>query len=457
MEKLRPYYFFSLSLVYIFLNACTEVNRSISSVDFQKEKKPSQLEEEASIMDAVISIFDEEPQPKPKGKFTPAYLDSASNNLFLIKIDTLKENAYGFKPDDLVSYPDSIYEQRISNISSEIDLTFNDQVGNFIDLYGVRKKSLTERMIGKSMLYFPFIEQALMEENLPLELKYLTMVESALQPDAQSSMEAVGLWQIRYNTGKWLGLEINNYLDERRDPYASTRIAIQYLKRLHDIYGSWPMALAAYNSGPGNVNKAIVRAGGSRDFWRIRDFLPSETRSYVPAFMALVYLNHFPQEHNIRPLYPELPYQSVDTVRVFHEVSFDELANDLDMRENEIAFLNPALIKHKIPSSREGWPLVLPMQKMAAFEDTNAALTRSYPVEKEVESTAQVLREVVPESDNLSLLEHEVIRGQNLIGISRHYDVSIEQLRQWNAMRDNVIRTGQLLKIYVPESQVAHY
>lgn len=461
MEKKGTCYFFSLSLVFIFFSACSEVNQSISSADISKdtlppERQSASAEEELSTFDTIISMFgDVESNKKPLPKLTASYLDSATNNLFYAQIDTLQQNPYGFAEDELVSYPDSVYRQRFANMTSEVDLVFNEQVENFIDLYGIRKKDLTERMIGKSMLYFPFIEQALMEEELPQELKYLTMVESALHADARSNMEAVGLWQIRYRTGKWLGLEINDYLDERRDPYASTRAALNYLDRLHGIYGSWPMALAAYNSGPGNVNKAIVRAGGSRDFWRINKYLPAETRSYVPAFMALVYLNRYPQEHNIRPVFPDLPFQAVDTVRVYHEVSFDKLADDLEMQEEALEFLNPALIKDKIPASREGWPLVLPMHKMATFEEKKESLTASYPVEDEVKRTAQVLREVVPQSSGLKLHEHKVVRGQTMNGISKRYGVSLRQIREWNAMKDNIIRSGQTLKIYLPESQIA--
>ncbi|MDF9798456.1 membrane-bound lytic murein transglycosylase D [Catalinimonas alkaloidigena] len=465
MEDKSTYYFLSLSLVFIFLYSCSEVNRSISSADISKDslrrdepQANAEVEEELTTFDTIISMFAEaDSEDNTTPILTASYLDSAANNLFYAQIDTLHQNPYGFEENELVSYPDSVYRKRFANMTSKVNLVFNEQVENFIDLYGIRKKELTERMIGKSMLYFPFIEQALMEKDLPQELKYLTMVESALHADARSNMEAVGLWQIRYRTGKWLGLEINDYLDERRDPYASTRAALNYLDRLHGIYGSWPMALAAYNSGPGNVNKAIVRAGGSHDFWRIREYLPAETRSYVPAFMALVYLNHYPQEHNIRPVFPELPFQAVDTVRVYHEVNFDELAESLEMQEDELEFLNPALIKNIIPSSRAGWPLVLPMHKMATFAKNNQSLTASYPLKDEVRSSAQVLREVVPASDKLKLLEHKVVRGQTMDGISKRYGVSLRQIRDWNAMKDNIIRSGQTLKIYVPASKLASY
>ncbi|WPP50128.1 lytic transglycosylase domain-containing protein [Catalinimonas niigatensis] len=466
METKGKYYFLSLSIAFIFLSTCTDIEQRISSADIEEDSTdttqlPTQ-ESELSTIDAVMAIFSNaEPEDTQSDteKFTAAYLDSTTGKLFLHPVYTFQNNPYGFEEDELVSYPDSVYQKRFANMTSEIPLVYNRHVENFIDLYAIRKKNLTERMFGKSMLYFPYIEKVLMEEELPHDLKYLTMVESALHPDAKSHMEAVGLWQIRYRTGKWLGLEINDFLDERMDPYQSTKAAVAYLKRLYTNYGSWPMALAAYNSGPGNVNRAIVRAGGSRDYWKIRKYLPVETQSYVPAFMAIIYINRYQQEHNIRPIVPDIPFQAVDTVRIYKEISFTKLADALEMSEESLAFLNPALTQWVIPSSRQGWPLVLPMDKMAIIEEKKPDLF-SHRLQNEVASTAQVLKkrkEIVPEATDLKLLEHTVRRGQTMNGIAKRYGVDLSQIRDWNAMRDNTIRAGQVLKLYVPESEFARY
>ncbi|WKN29861.1 transglycosylase SLT domain-containing protein [Porifericola rhodea] len=464
METKRPYFIFFTSTFILFFSACTEINQSVSSVELSKDstrRAPKAKAADKSMLSAIMGFFDTaqgQQNSEDSDTYAIGYLDSAANNLFTIPIDTFSVNPYGFQKDELISYPDSVYQQRFNNITSDLELTYNSHVENFIDLYAIRKKDLTERMMGKSMLYFPYIEQVLMEEKLPQELKYLTMVESALHATASSHMEAVGLWQIRYNTGRWLGMQINDYLDERRDPYVSTQTAVKYLKKLYSMYGNWPMALAAYNSGPGNVNKAIIRAGRSKNYWKIRKYLPSETRSYVPAFMALVYLNRYSKEHNLRPQLPELPFQAVDTVRLYHEVDFEELSDVLALEQEHLEFLNPALTKKIVPASRDGWPLVLPLNKIAAFESEYQSLIAGYVSDDEIATTAQVLKqrkEIVPNAPDLKLIEHKVKRGQTMIGIAARYGVSIRQIRDWNAMHDNVIRSGQSLKIYVPESQYA--
>ncbi len=445
----------------IFLSACSDVSQSVSSLDTEQDSvtAPQPEDEVQSTLDTIIAIFTDESivreDKKDPDTFTAAYLDSAANNLFVLPDATVDVNPYGFEKNELVTYPDSVYQVRFENLTSEIPLVYNRQVENFIELYAVRKKSLTERMFGKSILYFPYIEQALMEKNLPNELKYLTMVESALHADARSNMEAVGLWQIRYRTGKWLGLEINDFFDERKDPYASTLVAIDYLARLYNTYGNWPMALAAYNSGPGNVNKAIVRSGGSRDFWRIRPYLPAETRSYVPAFMAIIYLNHYRDAHNLRPLAPELPYKAVDTVRVYREIDFARLAAELDMQEKDLLFLIPAMIKAVVPASKAGKVLVLPLDKIAAFEAKRADALKSDRM-AQVEETARILtkkEDVVPENEGLRLIEHKVRPGHTIGAISDRYGVEIDEIREWNGMRNNIVRVGQTLKIYVPGSR----
>lgn len=457
----KAVYFVHIFLSSVLLSTCSDVKQGVSPLAVKQDSLAAlRVQEQQSALktiDTLISIFtDGEVTESGESSFSAGYLDSASNDLFAMRGAYEQSNPYGFEKDQLVTYPDSVYRERFAELPTEIPLVYNRQVENFIDLYAVRKKGLTERMFGKSMLYFPYIERVLMEQNLPHELKYLTMVESALQAEARSSMAAVGLWQIRYRTGKWLGLEINDYFDERKDPYASTQAAVSYLKRLYNTYGSWPMALAAYNSGPGNVNKAIMRAGGSRDFWRIRRYLPTETRSYVPAFMAIVYLSEYYQEHNIRPVQPDLPFQAVDSVRVYDELYFSKLAETLEMQEQDLLFLNPAFIKGIVPTSKEGNVLVLPLDKIALFEKEKSGALLNERV-AQAKKTAQVLNkkeDVVPDNEDLKLIEHRVRRGQTIGGISDRYGVDIEDIREWNGMRGNTIRVGQNLKIYLPASRI---
>ena len=454
------FYFLSICLSLIFLSTCSDVNQSVSTFEVKQDSLANaQPSYTLNPIDTIISIFSgddlEIEEDEGKQPYTSAYLDNATNDLFVMPAEIKEANPYGFKENELVTYPDSVYQQRFSNISSEIPLAYNRHVENFIDLYAVRKKELTERMFGKSILYFPYIERLLMEKSLPQELKYLTMVESALQPDASSHMEAVGLWQIRYRTGKWLGLEINDFFDGRRDPYESTKAAVAYLDRLYNIYGSWFMALAAYNSGPGNLNKAIIRAGGSRDYWKVRPYLPAETGSYVPAFMALVYLSKYQDEHNLRPVTPELSFEAVDTVRVYQEIAFEELSRELDLSQDDLRFLNPALIKNIVPASEKGRILVLPLNKVATFEAKRSESLQSKRMAV-VEKTSKVFAEkevLIPDGEGLKLVEHRVSNGQTIGGISSRYGVDIKQIKDWNGIRDNTIRVGQVLKVYVPDSK----
>lgn len=249
-------------------------------------------------------------------------LDSLSDPLFsqLVR-DSLYVNAYGFAANDLVTYDDSVYARRIGAIASAVPLYYDEDVRNYINLYAQRKKDLTERMIGKSAWYYPMIEPVLTAEQLPDVLKHLTMVESAMYLKAASHKSAVGLWQIRPATGRALGLEVSPQVDQRRDPVALSRAATVYLKELYERYGDWYLAVAAYNYGIGNVNKAIARATADERkalgfFFELRPYLPAETRSYVPAFVAVVYLYHYQQEHNLRPAYFDLPFREVDTAYV---------------------------------------------------------------------------------------------------------------------------------------------
>lgn len=388
-----------------------------------------------------------------------AYLDSATNDLLAfnkLKADTAFESPYGFKEGDIVLYPDSVYKKRIASITSDMPLVYNEHVKSFIDLYAFRKKDLTERMLGKSELYYPYIEEVLHGQQLPDELKLLTMIESALQPDAESSMEAAGLWQIQYATGRSLGLTINSFIDERRDPYASTNAGITYLKRLYNLYGDWWLAIAAYNCGPGNLNKAIVKAGGIKSYWNIMEYLPRETRDYVPAFIAMVYLYHFQEEHNLRARFPDISFGAVDTVRIYQQVSFDEIVEHTGVEKKELGFLNPALVRDMVPARKNGYTLILPMNKVAAFEKVRADLFKDTDLKSEVDMTAKVIKEkeeVVPREDHLVMITHKVQRGNTLAELSDSYGCSVRDIMDWNALYDPVLQIGKELKIYLPKEQ----
>ena len=269
-------------------------------------------------------------------------LDMISNISYFrdvyLDIDSSLWNPYGFAPYEVPTYPDSVYEQRIKALAREtnIPLTYNARVKAYIDLYANRKRQQCSRMLGLSYVYFPMFEEYLDKYNLPLELKYLAMVESALNPVAGSRVGAKGLWQFMYATGKDYGLRLTTLYDDRYDPMKETEAACQYLQSLYARYGDWFLVLAAYNSGPGTVNKAILRSGGAKNYWTISRYLPRETQDYVPAFIAVTYVMNFASAHNLYPLNPGLLLHGTDTVMVHDYINFEQVSQCVGVPISEV-------------------------------------------------------------------------------------------------------------------------
>ena len=247
-----------------------------------------------------------------------------------------------------VNYPDSVYIRRLQQLPTVIDMPYNQIVRSYIDMYMQRRRGLMETLLGRSIYYMPIFEQALEKEGLPLELKYLPIIESALRPDATSRAGAAGLWQFMVATGRLMGLEVNSLVDERRDPYKSSEAAARYLKQMYDIYHDWHLVIASYNCGPVNVNKAIRRSGGKTDYWEIYNFLPRETRGYVPAFIAANYAMTYYREHNIAPVLMEKPLIT-DSIMVCRDVYFDQISAVLGIPVEELCELNPQYRRNRIP------------------------------------------------------------------------------------------------------------
>ncbi len=384
-------------------------------------------------------------------------LDSLSDPLFTQLVrDDRYVNAYGFTANDLVTYNDSIYAQRICAIASGVPLFYDEDVRSYIDLYAQRKKDLTERMIGKSAWYYPMIEPVLTAEQIPDVLKHLTMVESAMHLKAASAKSAVGLWQIRPATGVSLGLEVSSQVDQRRDPVASSRAAVAYLKELYERYGDWYLAVAAYNYGIGNINKAIARATAAEKktpltFFDLRKYLPAETRSYVPAFVAVVYLYHYQHEHNLRPAYFNLPFRSVDTTHVAVPFSLAEASDTYEVGIDALNFLNPALLRGVVPLHATTYPLAIPSNNMAMPPSLPTPVVLSDSVL--VRQTAQVISRptrVVPNPERMAPMVHFIERGNSLASIAQQYDCTISDLVQWNSLYDLTIWSGDELIVYVP-------
>jgi membrane-bound lytic murein transglycosylase D len=351
-------------------------------------------------------------------------------------------NKYGFSFDSVPNYSDSVYSARLSklDVESPFDLIYNNAVRGYIELYAVRRRAMMERMLGMSQLYFPIIEEILDRKKIPLELKYLAIVESALNPNARSRAGAVGLWQFMYGTGKMMGLKTTSYLDERSDPYKATEAACDYLQFLYDMFGDWQMVLAAYNGGPGTVSKAIRRSGGKITYWEIRPYLPRETQGYVPAFIAVNYVMTHSEEHNLYPVVPKLTFADVDTVNIKEQLSFQQIAKVLDISVDEIQYLNPCYKRQTVPHSEDRcYSLCLPTAKIGSFITNEAQI---YEFAKKDSLMQMLAVQQVAKT-------HTVRKGENMGRVAQRYGCTPEDIKAWNHLKSPKLHTGQKLTVYI--------
>lgn len=356
---------------------------------------------------------------------------------------------------------DEVFINRLQALQSPILMNFNSQVKRFIELYVVKRREQVSRMLGLSRYYFPMFEEMLDANDLPLELKYLPIIESALNPRALSRVGASGLWQFMYYTGKRYGCEVTSYVDERRDPYKASLAAAKFLKELYAIYGDWHLAIAAYNCGPGNVRRAIARSGGKRDFWQIYYHLPRETRGYVPAFIAAAYAMNYASEHQIVPTPSILP-PVADTVMVVKPLNLAQVSNVLNLSLDVIRELNPQY-KHDIIPAIEGkkqYALRLPVEKTFSFvqqEDSVYAFNREkyFPDNKIVAVSEATFTGTIP-ANSVHFL-YTVKEGDVPGAIASKFGVRLADLKYWNNMRRNIIRVGQKMHIYVPKAKADKY
>lgn len=335
---------------------------------------------------------------------------------------------------------------------SPFNVEYTPALENVIKAFLKNRKTSFERLMAISEYYFPMFEEHLAKYNVPLEIKYLAIVESALNPKAKSRVGATGLWQFMYPTGKQYNLEVNSYVDERYDPLKATEAACQYLSNLYGIFGDWSLVLASYNAGPGNVSKAIRRSGGSQNYWNIRRNLPRETANYVPAFLATMYIYEYQKEHGIKAKKAPVTYFETDTIAVKREMSFQQISDILDVPVEQIEFLNPIYKVKVIPFSTEkAHFLRLPKNKMGVFvsnEEKIYAYVDYLGTQKEKISIPVTNTAVASSSSGGNLIYHKIRSGESIGLIADKYGTSITNVKKWNHLRSNVIQAGKTLKIY---------
>ncbi|MCD0464427.1 LysM peptidoglycan-binding domain-containing protein [Flavobacterium sp. ENC] len=360
--------------------------------------------------------------------------------------------------------PTELLKQRLQamNEKSPFEIEYNQGLENIIKSFLKNRKKSFSRLMSLSEYYFPIFEDAFAKQNVPLEIKYLAVVESALNPKAVSKMGATGLWQFMYGTGKQYALKIDSYIDERSDPLKATAACSQYMTKMFTIFGDWELVLASYNSGPGNVTKAIRRSGGKTKYWDIRNHLPKETQGYVPAFLATMYLFEYHKEHGINPERAVVKNFETDTVQVKSQMSFKQIADLLDMPQSQIQLLNPSYKLNVVPFYQsEAHYLRLPKDKIATFVSNENQIYAYVKHQSEFKGLPKQLALKVSPKSKARLEKsaediqfYKVRKGDNLGTIADKYDVSILDLKKWNNLKTNSLALGKTLKIKSNDSIV---
>lgn len=418
----------------------------------------AQPEIKLSYLDSLKATFVQHPQ---MAKIDSMWLKELTNeDLFA----TMQEDLEKINPDDAVDYSIStpLLKERLAALDakSPFNIEYSQGLENIIKSYLKNRPRSYERLMAISEYYFPMFEEHLAKYNVPLEIKYLAVIESALNPRAKSRVGATGLWQFMYPTGKQYNLEVNSYVDERSDPLKATEAACQYLSSLYNIFGDWDLVLASYNAGPGNVTKAIRRSGSYRNYWNIRKNLPKETQAYNPTFLATMYIYEYAKEHGINAKKAPLTYFETDTVMVKRQMSFKQVAQLLDVPVSQLEFLNPIYKLDVIPyTTDKAHFLRLPKDKIGMFTSNEKAIyayidyqdnqkEKPYFVKPERhEALASSGGNSYSKKRSVSTKTYVIKRGDNLGAIANKNGVSVAELKRWNNLRGNTIMAGQRLKI----------
>ncbi len=342
-------------------------------------------------------------------------------------------------------FSDSIYIKRLQSLPTIIEMPYNQYIRNAIDAYAIRNRNLVSYVLGMFTLYEEIFVEALLKYDLPVELKYLPIIESALKPNAYSRMGAAGMWQFIYSTGRVYGLNVNSLVDDRYDVIKQTDAAARYLRDLFNIFRDWNLAISAYNCGPGNVNKAIVRSGNKRDFWSIYPYLPKETRGYLPAFIAVNYIMTYYNEHNICPM-KSLSRSITDTLIITKNIHLGQISHFCEIQIEELRSLNPQYLRDIIPGYYKPYTLTIPTNKIRPFLESEDTLHLYKTDLFFPQNQASYIEDEM--TNKITYINHSIKSGETLSSIALKYHTTIKNIKNWNNLSSDKIRAGKTLRIY---------
>lgn len=404
-----------------------------------------------------LEMLEEEEVTKSLDAFNEHY---TYTNPSSSRYDTLLYNTGKFRADEVPRYSQSQVQQQLYDLPTVIPMEYNIYVQRYVDVYALRRRDQVSRMMGLGRVYFPIFEEELDRMGMPMELKYLSVVESALDPHARSYVGATGLWQFMLSTGRMYGLKVDSYVDERKDPIKATKAAMRYLSEAHKEFGDWLLAIASYNCGPGNVRKAIARSGGKRTFWEIREWLPRETRGYVPAFIAATYVFEYSHMLNLYPVHVDFSFHQ-DTLHIKRmDVTLQELASTTNTDVHTLKNLNPELKLDRIPYSTRTYVLRVPPKTAQQYAMQQSSIKSKYgrkrdqyiapiPTRHVGSNTARSTPKTSYDPPSGRKLTYYTVKSGDAVStIAERYGVSSRQIASWNGLRRYKIRTGQRLKIY---------
>lgn len=422
---------------------------SLASLIEIYRQREQQRQEQSNTGDTEVAAPQEQKSKDFAVEYTPAVADSLAAQLKREQVDEMFDQffkEYICEPVEVSGDArlDSLYESRLKLLVSPIHLPYNSIVRSYIQRY-TQPTGVMQNVLSLSQYYFPMIDEELIKAGLPVELHAMAIIESALRSTAMSRAGAAGLWQFMPTTGRSYGLQINSMVDERFDPVKSTKAACRYMKDLYNMYNDWSLAIAAYNCGPGNVNKALARAGGNpQSFWEVYWYLPSETRGYVPAFIAASYAYAYHQAHNISYVEPPMPL-ATDTIQVRRLLHFGQVASTIDVTTETLKMLNPQYKLDIIPATTQSYTLILPSNRVTDYIiNCDSIYAKDSVYLKEYLNPSTVAKKMA----ETSIIYYKVKRGDTLGAIARKYRVTVKQLMRWNGIRNaNTLREGQRLRI----------